>query len=59
MEETLGIPAKHLQCAAVQVLALNFRLVSLVSGNSEAQWDRVLLRLITTYVTAGLEKACS
>lgn len=36
MEETLGTPAKHLQCAAGQVLALNFRLVSLVPGNSEA-----------------------
>lgn len=35
MEETLGIPTKHLQCAAVQVLALNFRLVSLGPGNSE------------------------
>lgn len=35
-EETLGIPAKHLQCAAVQVLALNFKLVSLGPGDSEA-----------------------
>lgn len=35
MEETLGIPAKHLQCAAVQVLALNFKLVSLGPGNGE------------------------
>lgn len=36
MEETLGIPAKHLQCAAVQAQALNFKLVSLGPGNSEA-----------------------
>lgn len=35
MEETLGIPTKHLQWAAVQVLALNFRLVSLGPGNRE------------------------
>lgn len=35
-EETLGIPTKHLQCAAVQVLALNFQLVSLGPGNCEA-----------------------
>lgn len=36
MEETLGIPTKHLQWAAVQVLALNFRLVSLGPGSCEA-----------------------
>lgn len=36
MEETLGMPIKHMQRAAVQVIVLNFRPVSLVSGNSEA-----------------------
>lgn len=36
MEETLGIPAKHLQCAAVQILALNFKLVGFSPGNGKA-----------------------
>lgn len=36
MEETLGIPTKHLQWAAVQVSALNFRFVSLGPGSREA-----------------------
>lgn len=31
-----GIPAKHLQCAAVQILALNFKLVGFGPGNGEA-----------------------
>lgn len=35
-EETLGIPAKHLQCAAARVLHLNFKPVSLGPGDSEA-----------------------
>jgi len=58
-EEALGTSVKHLQCAAVQVLALNFKSVSLGPETVGLQRDRALFRLVTaSYMTAGWEKAC-
>ena len=58
MEETLGTPAKHLQCAAVQVLTLNFKPVSLGPGNGEAAAGQSFAQAHYRFLTAGLEKAC-